>query len=88
MAGTEEAGERFCELMPVGGGDHAKIELRDSEPVVIGRGPLTTITDQKCSRHQVSFNSYTIILVGRKLSNSPKVGGNTYGGTCTLLACI
>lgn len=43
----------FCELLPVGG-DHSKIELADAEPLVIGRGPLTSITDQKCSRQQVS----------------------------------
>ncbi len=44
--------EQFCELLPVGK-TSPKVELSDGAPLVLGRGPLTRITDKKVSRSQV-----------------------------------
>ncbi len=41
-----------CELVPIGG-SHVKIDLKDGELLVIGRGPLSKIIDTKCPRNQV-----------------------------------
>lgn len=45
---------RFCQLLPAVGGVHSIIDLKDSVPLIIGRCPLTGITDGKCSRKQVA----------------------------------
>ena len=50
MAGVQL--ESFCQLIS-SDKSHPAIDLPDGEPVRIGRGPLTHITDKKVSRNQV-----------------------------------
>ena len=50
MAGVQL--ESFCQLIS-SDKSYPAIDLPDGEPVRIGRGPLTHITDKKISRNQV-----------------------------------
>lgn len=50
MAGIQL--ESFCQLIS-SENSHPPIDLPDGEAVMIGRGPLTLITDKKISRNQV-----------------------------------
>ena len=51
--------EDFCQLVPRYGGGIAPIEVKESEPVLIGRGSTTAITDERCQESQVSMNEST-----------------------------
>ena len=54
MASSVVQVEDFCQLVARYGNGIAPIEVTEAEPVVIGRGPLTEISDELCSEAQVS----------------------------------
>ncbi|XP_064296303.1 LOW QUALITY PROTEIN: bifunctional polynucleotide phosphatase/kinase, partial [Phalacrocorax carbo] len=74
-----------CELRGAGG----PVPLPDGETVVLGRGPLTGVTDRKCSRGQVeivaNYAEGTALVIQRGV-NPTSVGGATLGrgGRATL----
>ena len=41
-----------CQLIPAGG-SHSLVSVENKKPLVIGRNPLVSVTDRKCSREQV-----------------------------------
>ena len=43
--------EDFCQLI-ANDDSYCTVELEDKKPVVLGRGPLTAITDECCSKAQ------------------------------------
>ncbi|KAM6389884.1 LOW QUALITY PROTEIN: bifunctional polynucleotide phosphatase/kinase [Rhynochetos jubatus] len=67
-----------CELRGAG----APVPLPDGETVVLGRGPLTGVTDRKCSRGQVeivaNYAEGTALVIQRGV-NPTSVGGSTLG---------
>ena len=44
--------EDFCQLI-ANDNSYSTVELEDKKPVVLGRGPLTAISDEHCSKAQV-----------------------------------
>lgn len=48
--------EDFCQLI-ANDDSYCTVELEDKKPVVLGRGPLTAITDEHCSKAQVPILS-------------------------------
>lgn len=74
-----------CELRGAGG----SVPLPDGETVVLGRGPLTGVTDRKCSRGQVeivaNYAEGTALVIQRGV-NPTSVGGEMLGrgGRATL----
>ncbi|XP_054664479.1 bifunctional polynucleotide phosphatase/kinase isoform X1 [Grus americana] len=67
-----------CELRGAGG----LVPLPDGETVVLGRGPLTGVTDRKCSRGQVEIvanYAERTALVTQRGVNPTSVGGAALG---------
>ena len=77
MASSIVQVEDFCQLVARYGNGIAPIEVTESEPVVVGRGSLTGISDELCAEAQVSLNERMELgLLEKRLRSSAAFGAN------------
>lgn len=65
--------EDFCQLVARHGTGIAPIEVKEGEPLVLGRGSLTGVSDEQCSESQVSLKESWIVVVARSVGKEPLV---------------